>query len=96
LPLHEIDGARRRIVVDRFHPLLRQRPGILHDLFANLAETRVDCRVVRKGGLAIEYAPRAVPLMEGGILGIVAKLGLFLGVQVAEISVKLVEAVDRR
>ena len=95
LPLHEVDGAGGGVVVDRLHPLLRQRPGILDRLLADLAEPRVNGRVVHVRGLAVEHAARAVLLAEGRVLGIVAKLGLFLGVQVVEVAVELVEAVDR-
>ena len=95
LPLDEVDGAGGDVVVDRLHPLLGQRAGVLDRLLADLAESRVDRRVVDVGGLAVEHAPRAVLLPESRVLGIVAKLRLLLGVEVVEVAVELVEAVDR-
>ena len=83
------------VVVDRLHPLLRQRAGVLDRLLADLAEARVHGRVVDVRGLAVQHAARAELLAERRVLGIVAQLGLFLGVQVVEVAVELVEAVDR-
>src|SRR4051812_18817645 len=37
LPLHVVDGRGRGFVVDRLHALLRQRPGVLDGLLADLA-----------------------------------------------------------
>jgi hypothetical protein len=38
LALHVIDSAVGGLVVDRFHSLLRQGPGVLDGLFPDLAE----------------------------------------------------------
>ena len=46
LPLDEVDGPVGDVVVDRLHPLLGQRAGVLDRLLADLAEPRVDGRVV--------------------------------------------------
>jgi hypothetical protein len=59
LPLHEIDRRGRRFIVDGFHALLGQRAGILDGLLADLAEARVDGRIVAIGRLAFQHAARA-------------------------------------
>ena len=59
LPLDEIRRPVGDVVVDRLHPLLGQRAGVLDDLLADLAEARIDRRIVLVGGLAIHHATRA-------------------------------------
>ena len=49
LPLHEVDRGCRGFVVDRLHALLGERAGILDRLLADLAEARIDCRIVGVG-----------------------------------------------
>ena len=71
-------------------------PVSLNDLLADLAEARVDGRVVLVRGLAVQHAARAVLRAERRVLRIVRQFRLFLGVQVVEVAVELVEAVDRR
>ena len=46
LTLHEIDGGGRRLVVDRLHPLLGQRAGVLDGLPADSAPARLLGRIV--------------------------------------------------
>ena len=94
LALDEVDGARGDVVVDRLHPLLGQRTGVLAHLLADLAEARIDGRIVLVRGLAVQHAARAELGAEGRVLRIVRQLRLFLGVEVIEVAVELVEAVD--
>ena len=47
------------------------------------------------GGSTVEYPARAELGLELGILGIVRMLRLLLGVEVIEVAVELVEAVNR-
>ena len=68
LPIHEVERGADELLVDRLHALLRQRPGVLDRLLADLAELRVDRRVVLVGCLALEHAARAELLPERGIL----------------------------
>ena len=95
LPLHEVDGRGGRFVVDRLHPLLGQRAGVLDRLLADLAEARIDRGIVRRRGLALQHAARAELGEVRRILGIVGQLRLLLGVEVVEVAEELVEAVDR-
>ena len=96
LPLHVVDGRGGGLVVDRLHPLLGERAGVLDGLLADLAEARIDGGVVRVAGLALEHAARAELGEVGRVLRIVGQLGLFLGIQVIEVAEELVEAVDGR
>ena len=85
-----------RLVVDRLHALLGQRTGVFDRLLADLAEARIDRRIVGVGGQGVEHAARAELRTERGILRIVLVLRLLLGIQVIEIAEELVEAVQRR
>ena len=96
LPLHEVDGRGRGLVVDRLHALLGERAGVLDGLLADLAEARIDRRVVTVGRLAPEHAARAELGEVGRVLRIVRQFRLFLGVEVIEVAEELVEAVHRR
>jgi hypothetical protein len=82
-----VDEAKcrcRGLVIDGFHPFLRQWPSIL-DLLTAFAV-----------GPAVEYASRAEVFLELGVLGIVRKFRFFLGIEVVEIADELVEAVHGR
>ncbi len=59
LPLDEVDGPGRDVVVDRLHPLFRERAGVDDGLPALAV------------GHAIEHAARSEPLAELGVLGVV-------------------------
>ena len=96
LPLHEVDGGGRGLVVDRLHALLGQRAGVLDGLLADLAEARIDGRVVHVGRLALQHAARAELGAVGRVLRIVRQFRLFLGVEVVEVAEELVEAVHGR
>ena len=91
---NEVLGALRDVVVDRLHPLLCQRPGVLDDLLPDSTVARVLGRVVHIGRLAIQDAARPVFLSELGVRGVVGLLGLFLRVQVVKTAVELVEPVN--
>ena len=96
LPLHEVDGRGGGLVVDRLHALLGERAGVLDRLLADLAEARIDGRVVHVGRLAPQHAARPELGAVGRVLRIVGQLRLFLGVEVVEVAEELVEAVDGR
>ena len=68
-------------------------PVSLHDLLADLAEARIHRRVVRGRGLAVQHAARAELGAERRVLRVVRQFRLFLGVEVVEVAVELVEAV---
>ena len=87
---------REELLVHRLHPLPRQRAGVLDRLLADLAEHRIDGRVVLVGRLALHHAARAELLPEIRVLRIVRVFRLFLGVEVIEVAEELIEAVHRR
>ena len=96
LPLDVVDGRVRRLVVDRLHPLLGQRAGVLDGLLADPAPARLLGRVVLVRRLAPQHAARAEHLPElAGPAGS-SLLRLLLGVEVVEVAEELVEPVDRR
>jgi len=96
LPLDEIHGPVRDVVVDRHHPLGGQRTGVLADLLADFAEPRVRGRVVLVRRLAVEHASRAVFGAKRRVLRVIRKLRLLFGVQVIQVAVKLVEPMHGR
>ena len=96
LTLHEIDGGSRCFVVDRFHPFLGERAGVLDGLLADLAPARMFGRIVAIRRLATQHAPWADRLPERGIVRIKAVLRIFFGVEVVEIAEEFVEAMDGR
>ena len=73
----EAQRVCRHFVVDGFHPLLRQRPGVLD-------------ASVRK---AVDHPTRAKPLLELRVLRVIGILGLFFGIEVVEVAKELVETV---
>ena len=79
-----VDEAERPLgdlVVDRLHPLLGQRPGVLDLVVAGPRPPRA------------QHAARAEALLELRVLRIVGVLRLLLGVQVVEVAEELVEPV---
>src|SRR5215831_2556826 len=71
-------------------------PVSLHTCFPDLAKARIDCCVVSIGGFAVQDAAWSVLLAKFGVLWIIRKLRLFLGVQVVKIAIELIEAMHRR
>ena len=94
LPLHEINGAIGDIVVDCHHSLFGQRAGVFYHLLADLAEAWIDRCVVDLRGFAVHHAAWSELRKERRVLRIVRQFRLFLGVQVIEVAVELVEAVN--
>ena len=100
LPLDEVDGGIGDVVVDGFHPLLVQRPGVLDGLLAD----RTVLLVVRLCGflserLALQHAARQRKLVEPWELvfvRVIELLRLLFGVEVVEVAEELVEAVHGR
>ncbi len=90
LSLDEVGGARGDVVVDRLHPLPGQRPGVLDR-----------CVPICRSGLAMLWIDAARPEVlaersELRVLRVVRQLRLFLGVEMVEIAVELVEAMRGR
>ena len=81
------------LLIHSLHALLGERPGVLNRLFADLAELRVDRRIVLVGRFAFQHATRAVFLSERRVLRIVRIVGFFLGIEVVEVSEELIESV---
>ena len=96
LPLHEVDGRGRGLVVDRLHALLGERAGVLDGLLADLAEARIDGGVVLVGGLGLEHAARPELGAVRRVLRIVGQFRLFLGVEMIEVAEEFIEPVDGR
>ena len=92
-------AASSDLVVDRLHPLLRQRAGVLDPLLADAAER--GSSVASSSSVAQEWmTPRGPNRLlncgkssAGGQFG---QLRLLLGVQVVEVAEELVEAVHGR
>jgi len=82
LPLNEFHRPSSDVIVDRFHSLPGQRTGVLANLFADLAETRVHRRIVRGGSLAVQHSAGTKLGAERRILRIVGIFRLFFGVEV--------------
>src|SRR5262249_61032582 len=93
LPFDEIDRRVVRLVVDGLHSLPGERAGVLDGLLADLAEARIDCRIIPVCGFGLEHAPRTKPFFECRVLRIVGMLRLLFGVKMIEIAEELVEPV---
>jgi hypothetical protein len=76
----EVARGGQRFLIDRFHPLPRQRSGVL-DLAA---------------GGGFDDTARTEFFTELGIFGVIRVLGLLLGVEVVEVAEKFIEAVVGR
>jgi hypothetical protein len=99
LALDEVACGRDEVVVAGFHPLLRQRSGVLDPLLADPAPALVLLRVVLVRRLGAQNAPRPEPLAEVREVfrrWVVRRLRILLGVQVVEVAEELVEPVHRR
>jgi hypothetical protein len=82
-PLDEVHGVGQQIVLDRLHPLARQRAGVLDDLLADAAETRVLGGVVHVRRPALQHPAGHEQLPDRRIIARVVRLfGLLFGVQV--------------
>jgi hypothetical protein len=57
------------LIIDRFHPLLGQRAGVLDMLLADLAEARVHGRVVLVRRLALQEAAGPNRFLNSGFFG---------------------------
>jgi hypothetical protein len=95
----EVDGRGDRLVVDRLHPLRRQRPGVLDPLRPDAPVPLFLGRVVFLRRPRVDHAARTEPPGELRKLSgrrPVRVLRLLLGVQVVQVAEELIEAVDRR
>src|SRR4029453_13914796 len=82
-----IDEVRRgleKLLVDRLHALLGERPGVLASLLAPGAEAGIVARRVGGGRDTLQDAARTELCLEIRVLRIVGILGLLLGVEVIE------------
>jgi len=89
-------GTIRDVVVNRLHALPGERSGILDLLLSNAAEARVGGRVVHVARKAVNDAARTKAFAEvRKILGvrIIRKFRFFLGIQVVQVAIELVEPV---
>ena len=99
LAIEEVERVLEHLVVDRLHPLLRQRPRVLDPLAADAPVARVLGVVVVLGRPGVEDAARPEALVEAREVlrrRPVRRLRLLLGVEVVEVAEELVEAVDGR
>ena len=95
-PVDEVGRGLEELLVDRLHPLFRERPGVLAFLLAPGAEARIVARRDGRGRDAFHHAARTELRLEGGVLRIVRMFRFILGVQMIEVAEELVEAVNRR
>src|SRR4051812_42519077 len=96
-PLHEVARTLEQVVFDGFHPLARQGATVPDGLFSDAAEALVHGRIVLLRGLALQNAARSELLLKYRVvLRVVLLFRLFLGVEMIEVAVELVEAVGRR
>src|SRR5262249_30235511 len=81
--LDEVYRGGEDLLVDGFHALSGERPGVLDSLPALTV------------GPGVEHATWAELLAELGVLGIVWVLGLLFGIEVVKVAEELVEPVHR-
>ena len=93
--MDEIHRTVREVIVDGFHPLAGQGPGVLDGLLANFAEAGINRFVVLGGGPTIKNATGAILGAECGILWIIRMFGLLFRIQVVEVAVKFIKTVNR-
>ena len=91
----EVCGAIRNIVVYGLHSLSRKRTCVCNRLLADSTEPWVHCRVVDVGCLTVHNSSRTVLRAECRVLWVVPVFRFFLGVEVVQITVKFIEAMDR-
>ena len=91
-------------IIEVFHPLLSERPGVFDLLLAHLAEARIHGGIISVGGERVYHATCAklfFVCFKAARIGlaeslVVALFGLFLGVEVVQIAKELVEPVHGR
>ena len=99
LALDEIRARPRGLVVDRFHALLGQRPGVLDALLARGPVPVVHLARIFLGGPGMDDAPgKQRRAQQGRFLGgrVIRILRFLLRVQVIQIPEEFVESVGRR
>ena len=99
VPVSAIDKVERGLeefLVNRLHTFLCQRAGVLAFLFAPFAEAWVFARGFGGGRRTLQNSPRTKARLKRRIFRIIRIFRFVLGVQVIEISEKLVEPVNRR
>jgi hypothetical protein len=93
LPLDEIDRPVGNIIVDGYHPALGQRTRVRADLLANLAEARVNGRVVLVRGFTVHHAARSELGTERRVFRVIRQFRLFFGIEVIQVPVELVKPI---
>ena len=91
---HERNRAAGELLVHCLHALDGEGAGVGAFLLAPRSKTLVSARCCLRCRHAVENAARPVAGVEGRILGPVGVLRLLLGVEVVEIAIEDVEAVD--
>ena len=84
------------LVVARLHALARERPGVFDLLLADAPPARLLGRIVDVGGVTMQHAARPKRFLEFRVLRIVGIFRILFGVEVIQVSEKLVEAVCGR
>src|SRR5262245_56636713 len=91
--LHEIDRVGEQVILDRFHAFTGQRTSVLDGLLADATKALVFGWIVSRARFALENTSRGKELLEDWAVFMIVRLfGLFLSIQVIEISVELVES----
>src|SRR5262245_45217043 len=86
-----------QVILDRLHAFTGQWSSVLDGLLAHATKALVFGWIVSRRRLALQDATRGKELLEHGVVfGIVGLFGLFLRVQVVEISVELIESMHGR
>ena len=96
LPLHKVDGGAGRLVVDRLHPFVRQRAGVLDSACRRCPNAPAPSGHPRRSPSSESRRAAIVLDKVRVVLRPVGALGLLLGVEVVEVAEELVEAVNGR
>src|SRR6266853_5791360 len=77
LLLHPADSACRDLLVDGFHALLGQWPGVLNCLLAYSAPAGISRCVILISRQAVQHASGSKLLQKGRVLGLVGEFRFF-------------------
>ena len=95
--IHEVHRTRHQIVLNRRHAFAVERTAVPDGLLADAAEPGVHGGVIFVGRFTFKYPAWSEQRLELlTALRIVVLLGLFLGIEVIEVSVEIVETVNGR
>ena len=88
----ELERVAQDLVVDRLHAVGTERAVVLDLLLADLAPARLHRRVIHVRGPGVDHVARADRVL--GRRRVVGVTRVFHGVEVVQVTVELVEAVD--